>query len=315
VTGLHPETEPHESGTLDVGDGNTVYWEVCGNPDGKPGVVLHGGPGSGCGRRWPRYFDPAAYRIVLFDQRGCGRSLPDAGDPRTDLAVNTTQHLLADVELLRSHLHIPASLVFGYSWGSTLALAYAQRHPDRVCGLVLGAVTTTTRREVRWVTRDVGRLFPEQWAHFRDGVPEAARDGDLAAAYADLLAHPDRAVRDRAARGWCAWEDTHVSLRTDRTPDPRYDDPGFRMTFARLVTHYWRHAACLEDGVLLRDAVRLAGIPGVLVHGRADVSSPPDIAWHLARSWPGSELVLVDDEAHSGPGMVSTLVATLDRFA
>jgi proline iminopeptidase len=316
VNVLYPAIEPDDGGRLDVGDGNLVHWAVGGNPAGKPVVVLHGGPGSGCTPGWLRYFDPEAYRIVLVDQRGCGRSTPDAADPDTDLTVNTTHHLIADLELLRSHLGIDRWLVFGGSWGTTLGLAYAQRHPSRVSELVLFSLATTTRREVEWITRDVGRLFPEQWARFRAGVPEDQRDGSLVDAYAWLLESPDAGVRERAARDWCAWEDAHVAIDPDAKPDPRFEDPRFRMRFARLVTHYWRHAAWLDDGQLIREAPKLAGIPGVLVHGRLDVSGPPDIAWELARAWPDAELVLVDRAGHGSgyPGMAESVVAATDRF-
>ena len=317
MVGLHPEIEPYDHGMLDVGDGNHVYWETCGNPDGKPAVVLHGGPGSGCTPGWRRYFDPDAYRIVLFDQRGCRRSTPNASDPSVDLSANTTRHLLADIEKLRRHLGIDRWLVFGGSWGSTLGLAYVEDHPERVSEIVLFSIVTTTRREVEWVTRDMGRIFPAQWARFRDGVPAVERDGSLVEAYSRLLHDPDPAVREKAAADWCAWEATHVALRGDHRPDPRYDDPLFRMAFARLVTHYWRHAAWLEDGILLREAGRLAGIPGVLVHGRLDVSSPPDIAWELAQAWRDGELVLVDEAGHGSgePGMTEALVTATNRFA
>jgi proline iminopeptidase len=317
MAGSYPEVEPYDQGLLEAGDGQLVYWEVCGSPDGKPAVVLHGGPGSGCNPGMRRLFDPGAYRVVLFDQRGCGRSRPNAADPATDLSVNTTHHLLGDIERLRRHLGVERWLVFGGSWGTTLGLAYAERHPDRVTEVVLVGIGTTRRHEVDWLTRRVGRLFPEQWARFRDGVPAADRDGDLAEAYARLLADPDPAVRERAARDWCRWEDSHVSVRPDHRPDPRYDDPVFRMVFARLVTHYWRHAAFLEDGALLAGAGRLAGIPGVLVHGRLDVSSPLDIAWELARAWPDAELVVLDEAGHSArdPGMTEAVVAATDRFA
>lgn len=314
---LYPEIEPYDHGLLDVGDGNLVYWEACGNPRGKPALVLHGGPGSGCTPGWRRHFDPNAYRIILFDQRGCGRSTPDAGDPADDLAANTTHHLLADIELLRRALSIERWLVFGGSWGSTLGLAYAEKNPEHVSEVVLFSVVTTSRREVQWVTRDIGRVFPEQWSRFRDGVPPADRDGSLVDAYARLLASPDPSVRVRAAASWCAWEDTHVSVHPGHSPDPRYDDPDFRMRFARLVTHYWRHGGWLEDGILLREAGVLAGIPGVLVHGRLDVSGPPDIAWHLAQAWPGCELILVDEAGHGAaePGMSEALIGATDRFA
>jgi proline iminopeptidase len=253
---------------------------------------------------------------VLFDQRGCGRSVPHAGAPATSLAANTTHHLVADIEMLRRHLGIEGWLVLGGSWGSTLGLAYAQRHPDRVTGMVLFSVATTTRREVEWVTRDVGRLLPAAWRRFRDGVPAPRRDDSLVEAYSRLLHHPDPAVREQAARNWCDWEDAHVSTRPGQPPNPRYEDPAFRLCFARLVTHYWRHAAWLEEGALLRDIERLAGIPAVLVHGRLDLSSPLDVPWDLARSWPASKLVVIDGAGHSGgPGMTDALVAATDRFA
>lgn len=310
----YPPVEPYAQGMLDVGDGHRVYWETCGNPRGKPAVVLHGGPGSGGTPGWRRFFNPSAYRIVLFDQRGCGRSTPSAA---TDLSANTTHHLLADIEALRRHLGIDRWLVFGGSWGTTLGLAYGQAYPERVSEMVLFSVTTTSRREVEWITRDMGRIFPAEWERFRDAVPEPMRDGDLADAYARLLADPDPAVRERAARQWCRWEDTHVATTGKHRPDPRFEDPAFRMVFARLVTHYWRHAAWLEDGALLREAHRLTGIPGVLVHGRLDVSSPVDIPWHLARSWPDATLILVDDAGHGTdhPTMTDALITATDRFA
>lgn len=313
---MEPSTEPYDAGLLDVGDGQRVYWEVCGNPDGKPAVVLHGGPGSGATPGWLRYFDPAAYRVVLADQRGCGRSTPSAGDPATDLSVNTTHHLIRDLEQLRVHLGIERWLVLGASWGCTLALAYAQRHPTSVSELVLFSLTNTTHREVDWVTRQMGRILPEEWARFRDGVPEADRDGNLAAAYARLLADPDPAVRDKASRDWCTWEDQHVAIATGFEADPRFEDPGFRMTFARLVTHYWANAAFLADGELQANAGKLAGIPGVLVHGRLDISGPADIAWNLAQAWPDAELTLVDRAGHGSRGGIGDVVlAAVARFA
>jgi proline iminopeptidase len=317
MTGLYPPVEPYEHGMLDVGDGNLVYWEACGNPEGKPAVVMHGGPGSGAGSFWRRLFDPEAYRIVLFDQRGCGRSLPDAADPGTSLAANTTAHLIADTERLREHLGVERWLVIGGSWGVTLGLAYAEAHPDRVSELVLFSVTNTTRREVTWVTRDMGRIFPEEWARFRDAVPEAERDGSLVDAYARMLEDPDPSVRETAAREWCRWEDVHVSTAPGHEPDPRFDDPRFRMRFARLVTHYWRHAGFVEDGALLRDAANLAGIPGVMIHGRLDISGPADIAWNLAQVWKDAELVLISNEGHgvSGDATAEAIVAATDRFA
>ncbi|MFE9957508.1 prolyl aminopeptidase [Micromonospora sp. NPDC005299] len=313
---MYPPIEPYAQGQLDVGDGQRMHWETCGNPDGRPALVVHGGPGSGAGASWRRLFNPAAYRIVLFDQRGCGRSTPPASDPATDLSVNTTAHLLADMERLREHLGVDRWLLCGASWGSSLSLAYAQRHPQRVTALVLFSVVANTRREIDWVTRDMGRIFPEEWARFRDGVPAAERDGDLSAAYARLVNDPDPRVRDRAARDWCAWEDVHVSLAGGFAPSPRYADPVFRAGFTRLVTHYFSNLGFLPDGQLLRDAGQLAGIPGVLVQGRLDVSGPPDIAWQLTRNWPDARLEIVESGGHgSGHGVGERVVAALDAFA
>ena len=313
VADRYPEIEHYDSGMLDVGDGNLVYWETCGNPHGKPAVLLHGGPGAGFQPGSRRNLDPSAYRIVLFDQRNCGRSTPSAADPDTDLSGNTTAALIGDMEALRRHLGIERWLVLGASWGTTLALAYAQAHPDRVTEMVLNAVCTTTHREVAWNTRDMGRIWPEAWARFRDGVPEGERDGDLAAAYHRLLESPEAVVRERAARDWCAWEDVLVSLGTGWQPYPRFQDPEFRMTFARLVTRYWANAAFLADGQLLRDVGRLAHIPAVLIAGRQDVSGPVDIAWHLHRAWPASELVVIEDGGH-GTGSMGALVTATDGF-
>lgn len=289
---------------LDVGDGHRVHWETWGRDDGAPvAVVLHGGPGSGIGAWQRSLLEPDAFRVVAFDQRGCGRSTPYAAvDGEAALRCNTTAHLVADMEALRSSLGIARWLVVGGSWGATLALAYAQAHPDRVTGLVPFSVATTTRREVRWITRDVGRLFPEAWERFAAGAGAAADpDADLAAAYHRLLMSSDAAVSARAAEDWCRWEDAHVRRPGDTGPgDPRYDDPAFRLAFARLVTWYWAHGAWLEEGALLRDAGRLAGIPGVLIHGRLDLSSPLDIPYALARAWPGSELLVIDDADHRG---------------
>jgi proline iminopeptidase len=293
MTVLYPAIEPYDHGMLDVGDGNFVYWEVCGNPHGKPAVVLHGGPGSGCSTGVRRYFDPHAYRIVLFDQRGCGRSMPHASDLRTDLSVNTMAHLLADMEHLRQHLEIDQWLLFGGSWGSTLGLAYAERHPQRVTEMVLGSVTTTRRAEIDWLYRGVAPLFPAQWARFRAGVPPAERDGDLVAAYHRLLQDPGPAIHMQAAKDWCEWEAALVSVDPEATPEPRRLQPTWQLAFARIVTHYFCHNAGLEEGILLRQASVLAHIPGILVHGRLDLGSPLVTAWELAQAWPNSELVLV----------------------
>jgi proline iminopeptidase len=308
--------EPFTTGDLDVDDGHTVRWEVCGSPRGKPAVVLHGGPGSGCTARWRRFVDPDRYFAVFFDQRGCGRSTPHASDWTTDLSTNTTRHLVGDIERLREHLGVDHWLVLGGSWGSTLALAYSVEHPDRVSEAVLFAVTATRRDEVAWATRHVGRYFPKEWRRFRDGVPPEDREGDLAAAYARLLRSPDRTVREQAARDWCAWEDTHVRVDPRHGHNPRYDDPDFRMAFARLVTHYWSNAAFLPDGALLEGARELGHVPAVLVHGRRDLSTPLETAWLLAHAWPGSRLVVVDDAGHTGDrDMDEAVVAATDGYA
>ena len=316
-TQLYPLIEPYEQGLLDVGDGHRVYWEQCGNPQGKPALVLHGGPGSGATPAWRRYFDPRRYRIVLFDQRGCGRSTPHASDSLLALEANTTPHLVGDIERLREQLGLERWLLLGGSWGATLGLAYAEAHPQRVSDAVFFSITAGTAREIDWITRQAGRFFPDAWAKFRAGVRACDRDGDLAEAYARLLADPDPRVHETAARDWCAWEDAHVAIRPGQKPSPRYEDARFRLGFARLVTHYWRHQCFVEDGALLRDAARLAGVPAVLVHGRLDVSSPPDVAWELARRWPGSELILVNDAGHGAgePGVATRLVEATDRFA
>jgi proline iminopeptidase len=262
-------------------------------------------------------FDPAAYRVVQFDQRNCGRSTPHASEFTVDLATNTTAALVDDCERIRSHLGIDRWLVWGGSWGTTLGLTYAQAHPDCVTEMVLVSVVGTTRREVDWVTRAMGRIFPEEWARFRDAVPEADRDGDLSAVYDRLLHSPDAEVRERAAKAWCEWEDTHVGTYAGHRHDPRYDDPRFRMCFARIVTHYWSNEAFLDGDQLLRGVDRLAGIPGVLITGRLDISGPPDIAWCLSRAWPGSELVLVEDAGHGGghPSTLQAILAATTRFS
>ena len=311
---LYPAIEPSSTGMLAVGDGHTLYWEEIGNPAGTPVVYLHGGPGSGCSPGSRRHFDPAAYRAVLFDQRGCGRSRPLASTPDADLSMNTTDRLVADIEALREHLGIDRWVVVGVSWGVTLGLVYAQRHPHRVRAMVLAAVTAGTRRETTWITRDMGRVFPREWEQFATLVPPAERDGDLAAAYARLLADPDPAVRERAALAWCQWEDTHVSLMPGWEPSPRYQDPEFRLIFARLVTHYWSHGCFLADGEVMAGMHRLADIPAVLIHGRWDVSGPLDTAWALHRVWPRSELQVLDDAGHGGVGFPAAMVAALDRF-
>lgn len=315
TSGQFPPIEPYDSGMLDVGAGQRVYWECCGNPKGKPALYLHGGPGSGCGTGARRLFDPEVYRIVLFDQRGAGRSTPSASESDIDLSNNTTAHLICDIEQLREHLGVESWTVLGSSWGSTLALAYAQAHPRRTDALVLALVTTTSRREVQWITEGVGCIFPEDWERFSAAVPHALRDRPLVEAYRIMLLDPDPALSDRAARAWCAWEDTHVSLAPGYKPNPRFQDARFRLGFARLVTHYWSNAAFLEDDQLIRNASILDGIRGVLIHGRYDISTPSEIAWRLAKNWSTSELHLLNDAGHGGESVVSTIIGTLESLA
>jgi proline iminopeptidase len=320
---LYPATRPYERGLLEVGDGNQVYWETCGNPDGKPAVIVHGGPGAGCRPGQGRIFDPERYRLVLFDQRGCGRSRPHASDPATDMRHNTTAHLIADMELLREHLGIERWLLFGSSWGTTLSVAYAERYPERVSEIVLSSVCTDRRAEIDWLYRGgAGRFLPEQWERFVAGAASAPGAAgapgaeDIVAAYARLAEDPDPAVRAKATDDWCAWEDAMMSPETNGAAVFGGAEPERRVALVRICAHYAAHDAWLEDGVLLREAHRLAGIPGALTHGRLDLSCPPDTAWLLARAWPGAELTVIEDAGHLGnEAETSLVVGTLNRFA
>lgn len=316
-TVLYPPIEPYKKGMLEAGEGHLIYWETCGNPQGKPALVLHGGPGSGCSESMRRFFNPEKYKVILFDQRNCGRSKPHASNVNVELSTNTTPDLLRDIELLRETLGIERWLLYGGSWGSTLALAYAEKNPQRVSEIVLTGVTTTRKTEIDWLYRDVAPLFPEQWQHFQDGVAEDKRDGDLVEAYYPLLLDPNPAVHREAARRWCDWEIALFSVDPDAKPDARRLEPAFQLAFARIVTHYFRHRAWLEEGQLLREAGTLAGIPGVMVHGRLDLGAPLMTAWELNKAWPKSELVLISRAGHSSgdPGMTEAIVAALDRFA
>ncbi len=316
MPGRFPEIEPFEHGLLEVEHGQHIYWETCGNPDGKPAVVLHGGPGSGCTPVHRRNFDPDAYRIVLFDQRGAGRSTPNAGDPGTDLATNTTDHLIADIERLREYLGVESWLVWGASWGVTLGLAYAETHPGRVSEMVLASVTMTRPAEIHWLYHEVGRYLPEQWARFRAGGSGAAGEVDLVAVYYRLLnTDTDVATREKAAWDWCNWEDAVLSLEPGWVPNPRYESPSFRMAFARIVTHYFHHRAWLADNQLLDNAARLAGIRGALVHGRLDLGGPLDTAWQLAKAWSDADLFVVGTGHGGGEEMTERIVDATNRFA
>lgn len=313
----HPPIEPYDSGLLEIGDGNQIYWETSGNPDGKAALVVHGGPGGGSRPGPRRSFDPERYGIIQFDQRGCGRSRPHASDPATDMSVNTTSHLVRDMERLREHLGVDRWLLFGGSWGSALSLAYAEQHPERVSEIVLIGVTTGRHSEIDWLYRGVGRFFPEAWERFRDALPVEDRGGDLVAAYARLMEHPDLAVREAAAAAWCAWEDSvlsqeeygSASLYSDRADDAR-------RAFVRICSHYFAHRCWFEDDQLFRDIDRLAGIPGVLLHGRLDLSGPAGNAWALHQAWPGSELTIFPSSGHKGSdAMGDALLEAIDRFA
>jgi proline iminopeptidase len=313
---VYPEIEPHDSGLLDAGGGDLVYWETCGNAAGKPAVVLHGGPGSGCSSWYRRLFDPDAYRIVLFDQRNCGRSTPHASDPDVDLANNTTRSLVADIERLREHLRVDRWLVFGGSWGSTLALAYAEAYPDRVTEMVLWGITTGRHEEFDWIARGgLARFFPEQWERLRDSLPAEDRD-DVLAGYHRLLHDSDIAVCRAAAEAWCLWESATPAWPPRAGLSERFADPDYALAFARIVVHYFRVNAWLEDGALLRGAAALAETPGVLVNGRFDFQAPIGNAWALQRAWPRAELVIVDYAGHVpfDTSLTPELVKVTDRF-
>ena len=317
---LYPQIEPYDRGFLDVGDGHRIYWETCGRPNGKLAVVLHGGPGSGCSPWHRRLFDPGRYRIVLFDQRGCGLSTPHAGgsDAHVAMANNTTAHLVADIEQLREHLGIDSWLVLGGSWGSTLALAYAEAHPSRVSEMVLFGVTTGRHSEFDWTFRGgLARFFPEQWDRLRAGAALQSPDEDIVEAYDRLLNDSNDQVRRLAAIEWCTWEAATPDWPPKEEFSGRFEDPSYRLAFARIVTSYVRHYAWLDDGELLRNAGQLRDIPGALINGRFDFQAPLSNAWGLKRAWPSAELVIVDDAGHAAgsTGITSAIIDALDRFA
>ena len=309
---LYPEIEPYDSGTLAVDARHVLHYEQCGNPAGKPVVMLHGGPGAGCGPKMRRFHDPDRYRIVLFDQRGSGRSTPHA-----DLTDNTTWDLVADIEKLRLHLGIERWQVFGGSWGSTLALAYAETHPARVTELVLRGIFMLRRWELEWFYQGgAHRLFPEAWQPYVDLIPEAER-GDLITAYHRRLTSPDEATRLAAARAWSVWEASTSLLRQDADFIRSHEDAHFALSFARIENHYFVNRGFFEhDDQLLRDAHKLHGIPGVIVHGRYDVVCPVQNAWDLHRAWPESKLAISPTAGHSAfeEENASALVEATDGF-
>ncbi|GGH28727.1 proline iminopeptidase [Cribrihabitans marinus] len=308
---LYPPVDPFDQRMVDVGNGHRIYVEQCGNPDGLPVVVLHGGPGGGCSPAMRRYFDPENYRVILFDQRGCGRSRPHAS-----VAHNTTWHLVADIESIRRLLDIDAWLVFGGSWGATLALIYAQSHPDRVRQLVLRGVFLMTRSELDWFYGGgAGRFWPEPWARFVAPIPEVERH-DLIAAYNRRLFSGDLAEETRFGKLWAAWENALASIHSDGTTG---ESPGdYARAFARLENHYFTNGGFLEfDGQILANMARISHLPGRIVQGRYDMICPPASAWKLAELWPGAELRMVRNAGHalSEPGISAELVRIMDRIA
>jgi proline iminopeptidase len=309
---LYPEIEPFDSGTLAVDDRHTLFHEQCGDPGGKPVVILHGGPGGGCNDTMRRFHDPERYRIVLFDQRGAGRSKPNA-----DLVANTTWDLVADIERLREHLGIERWQVFGGSWGSTLALAYAESHPERVTELVLRGIFLLRRWELEWFYQEgASRLLPDAWEHYVAAIPPEERH-DLIAAYHRRLLSDDAEVRSAAARAWSVWEGAASYLHPREEAVARHDDPEFAVAFARIENHYFTNGGFFEsEDQLLRDAGRIKHIPGVIVHGRYDVICPLQNAWDLHRVWPEAELIVTPTSGHSAFEAENTdaLVRATDRL-
>ncbi|MER8430580.1 prolyl aminopeptidase [Mesorhizobium caraganae] len=309
---LYPEIEPFESGMLDVGDGHTIYWERSGTKGAKPAVFLHGGPGGGISPKHRRLFDPKLYDVILFDQRGCGKSTPNAS-----LDANTTWHLVADIERLREMCGFETWLVFGGSWGSTLALAYAETHPDRVSELVVRGIYTLTRAELEWYYQfGVSEMFPEKWERFQAPIPEAER-GDMMAAYRKRLVGSDRKAQLDAALAWSLWEGETITLLPEPETSDKFGEDEFAIAFARIENHYFVHAGWLEEGQLLRDAHRLKDIPGTIVHGRYDMPCPAKYAWALHKAWPKADFHLIEGAGHaySEPGILDQLIRATDKFA
>jgi proline iminopeptidase len=311
--GLHPEIEPYQTGRLAVSPLHRIYFEECGNPRGKPVLMVHGGPGGGSNPTMRRYHDPARYRIVLFDQRGCGRSTPHAS-----LEENTTWHLVGDMEALRAHLGVARWQVCGGSWGSTLALAYAQTHPERVTELILRGIFTLRRAELEWFYQEgCSWIFPEAFEAYQAPIPPEER-GDMIAAYHRRLTHPDRAVQLEAARAWSVWEGTTLSLLHDPERVKRFAADDYAIAFARIECHYFVNRGFFaRDDQLIADAGKIRHIPCVIVHGRYDVVTPLRSAWDLTRAWPEAELRIVPDSGHAmtEPGIIHEIVEAADRFA
>jgi proline iminopeptidase len=309
---LYPPAEPFKTGVLDTGDGHLLYWELCGNPQGKPAVFLHGGPGAGCSADHRRLFNPERYCVLLFDQRGCGRSRPLAS-----LDNNTTWHLVADMERLRKMLGVEQWLVFGGSWGSTLALAYAQTHADRVSQLVVRGIFTLRESEVHWYYQEgASWLFPDLWEGFIAPIPVEERD-DLVAAHHKRLTGSDPVAQLASARAWSLWEGETIRLLPDPANTDKYSDDAFSLAFARIENHYFVNKGWMDEGQLIRDAHKLAHIPGVIIQGRYDVCTPARTAWDLHRAWPQAEFHIVPDAGHAfnEPGILAKLMEATDRFS
>ncbi len=300
-----------------MGDGHSIYWETSGNPDGKPVVFLHGGPGGTSSPTQRRVFNPEKYRIVLLDQRGTGKSTPHASEPSADLSTNTTWHLVADLEKLREHLGIDRWQLFGGSWGSALALAYAETHTARVSELVLRGIFTLRESELFWFYEGpAGQLFPEEFHAYTSAVPNA-KPGEYRAAFHELLFDPDPAVHIPAGKAWATWEASTITLRQRPELIANFEDAKQAVAFSRIENHYFQNFGWFEDGQLLRDAVKLADIPTVIVQGHYDVCTPPVTAWELSRQMPHAEFIMVPDAGHSfdEPGTLTALIEATDRFA
>lgn len=309
---LYPPISPYHTGSLQVSDLHTLYYEESGNPQGKPAVFLHGGPGGGCIPMYRQFFDPQEWRLILFDQRGCGRSTPHA-----ELRENTTWELVADIERLRTHLGIERWLVFGGSWGSTLSLAYAETHPERCTGLILRGIFMLRPLELRWFYQEgASYIFPEAWQEYLKPIPEEER-GDLMAAYYRRLTSENRQVRLEAARAWAIWEGSTSKLFPDPDVRSKFGREGFAEAFARIECHYFVNGGFFErENQLLEDVQRIRHIPTVIVQGRYDVVCPLRSAWELHQAFPESELIVIRDAGHSvsEPGIRSALVEATDRF-
>jgi proline iminopeptidase len=314
---LYPPIEPHESGMLLVGDGHRLAWEVSGNPDGKPVVFLHGGPGGGCAPWHRQFFDPEKYRIVLFDQRGCGRSTPHASAPDADMRFNTSAHLVSDIELLRKNLGIEKWQVFGGSWGSALALAYAQAYPESVTELILRGIFTLRREEIEWFYEGgAAALFPDLWEGFIAQIPVLERNR-MIEAYHRLLFDPDPDVHIPAAQAWSKWEGSTISLKPDADTVERMTEDATAVAFARIENHFFLHRGWWTEGQLIAGVDAIRHIPAVIVQGRYDVCTPMMTAWDLHRAWPEAEFVVIDDAGHSAsePGIQEALRDAADLFA